>query len=171
MSTYMHGDNVAVLLFCELQYFLGGIVNRKNSRFKAVEKLSTYKVSSKKGKKEKGSMPENTNGDDNATTSSLLRAEDGTMDEECHREEKRPKEPWGGEYVKSIVYAGLDAIITSFSLISSISGGSLSSGTYTHIIASELFFFSSKCCFLYLDSHIVDSVLQWMFWYWGLQIW
>ncbi|XP_028769544.1 uncharacterized protein LOC114727002 [Neltuma alba] len=33
----------------------------------------------------------------------------------------RPKEPWRGEYVKSVVYAGLDAIITCFSLISSIS--------------------------------------------------
>ncbi|EYU32043.1 hypothetical protein ABFS82_02G155900 [Erythranthe guttata] len=39
----------------------------------------------------------------------------------------RPKEPWKGEFVKSIVYAGLDAIITSFSLISSISAGRLSS--------------------------------------------
>lgn len=35
---------------------------------------------------------------------------------------------WNGEWVKSIVYAGLDAIVTSFSLISSISGGNLSSG-------------------------------------------
>lgn len=33
----------------------------------------------------------------------------------------RPKEPWKGEYGKSIIYAGLDAIVTSFSLISSIS--------------------------------------------------
>ncbi|KVH89147.1 protein of unknown function DUF125, transmembrane [Cynara cardunculus var. scolymus] len=40
---------------------------------------------------------------------------------------ERPKEPWKGELVKSIVYAGLDAIITSFSLISSISAGRLSS--------------------------------------------
>lgn len=106
-------------------------------------------------------MPENTNGDDNATTSSLLRAEDGTMDEECHREEKRPKEPWGGEYVKSIVYAGLDAIITSFSLISSISGGSLSSGTYTHIIASELFFFLQN-----VASYILIAIL-WILFYSG----
>nr|XP_043620291.1 uncharacterized protein LOC122592151 [Erigeron canadensis] len=44
------------------------------------------------------------------------------------RERRRPKEPlWKGEVVKSIVYAGLDAIVTSFSLISSISAGRLSS--------------------------------------------
>ncbi|KAG6427962.1 hypothetical protein SASPL_112210 [Salvia splendens] len=44
-----------------------------------------------------------------------------------NRKSERPKEPWRGEFVKSIVYAGLDAIITSFSLISSISAGRLSS--------------------------------------------
>ncbi|PKI45385.1 hypothetical protein CRG98_034190 [Punica granatum] len=42
-------------------------------------------------------------------------------------ERGRPKEPWKGELVKSIVYAGLDAIVTCFSLISSISAGHLSS--------------------------------------------
>ncbi|CAA6663367.1 unnamed protein product [Spirodela intermedia] len=36
--------------------------------------------------------------------------------------------PWSGDRVRSIVYAGLDSIVTSFSLISSISGGRLSSG-------------------------------------------
>uniref|UniRef100_A0A0C9RJ72 TSA: Wollemia nobilis Ref_Wollemi_Transcript_14993_1042 transcribed RNA sequence n=1 Tax=Wollemia nobilis TaxID=56998 RepID=A0A0C9RJ72_9CONI len=41
--------------------------------------------------------------------------------------EKRPQPPLGGEYSKSIVYAGLDAIVTSFSLVSSISGVHLSS--------------------------------------------
>lgn len=41
---------------------------------------------------------------------------------------RRPKEPWKGEFVKSIVYAGMDSIVTSFSLISSISAGHLSSG-------------------------------------------
>ncbi|KZV57623.1 membrane protein of ER body-like protein [Dorcoceras hygrometricum] len=41
--------------------------------------------------------------------------------------QKRPKEPWKGEFAKSIVYAGLDAIVTSFALISSISAGRLSS--------------------------------------------
>ncbi|XP_020996538.1 vacuolar iron transporter 1 isoform X2 [Arachis duranensis] len=40
---------------------------------------------------------------------------------------ERPKEPWKGEYVKSIVYGGLDAIITCFSLISSISASTSSS--------------------------------------------
>ncbi|KAL0397837.1 UNVERIFIED_CONTAM: hypothetical protein Scaly_0232100 [Sesamum calycinum] len=40
---------------------------------------------------------------------------------------QRPKGPWKGEFVKSVVYAGLDAIVTSFSLISSISAGHLSS--------------------------------------------
>lgn len=40
----------------------------------------------------------------------------------------RPQEPWKGDFVKSIVYGGLDAIVTSFSLISSISAGHLSSG-------------------------------------------
>lgn len=44
------------------------------------------------------------------------------------RKSERPKEPWKGEFVKSIVYAGLDAIVTSFSLISSISAGRLTSG-------------------------------------------
>merc|ERR1711915_28851 len=39
----------------------------------------------------------------------------------------RPKIPWGGEYAKSIVYGGLDAIVTCFSLVSSISAGHLSS--------------------------------------------
>ncbi|XP_057979329.1 uncharacterized protein LOC131165486 isoform X1 [Malania oleifera] len=41
--------------------------------------------------------------------------------------EGRPKQPWKGEFVKSVVYAGLDAIVTCFSLISSISAGHLSS--------------------------------------------
>ncbi|XP_051146912.1 uncharacterized protein LOC127262314 [Andrographis paniculata] len=40
---------------------------------------------------------------------------------------RRPKEPWKGEFVKSLVLAGMDAIITSFSLISSISAARLSS--------------------------------------------
>lgn len=60
-----------------------------------------------------------------ATTSSsaLLRDEVGGD------REIRPREPWKGEFVKSIVYAGLDAIVTSFSLISSISATRRSSGT------------------------------------------
>lgn len=44
-----------------------------------------------------------------------------------NRGNERPKEPWKGEFARSIVYSGLDAIITSFSLISSISAGKLSS--------------------------------------------
>ncbi|KAC2323222.1 hypothetical protein FH972_027169 [Carpinus fangiana] len=52
-------------------------------------------------------------------TTSLLRAEG---------DRERPREPWKGEFVKSIVYAGLDAIVTCFSLISSISASTRSSG-------------------------------------------
>ncbi|KAH7512841.1 hypothetical protein FEM48_Zijuj12G0132800 [Ziziphus jujuba var. spinosa] len=52
---------------------------------------------------------------ESTTTSLMMQREDG---EEKHG---RPKEPWKGEYVKSIVYAGLDAIINCFFLISSIS--------------------------------------------------
>ncbi|KAK7295010.1 hypothetical protein RJT34_17913 [Clitoria ternatea] len=53
------------------------------------------------------------------TTTRLLqgRVEEGGSE----RNSERPREPWKGEYVKSIVYAGLDAIITCFALISSIS--------------------------------------------------
>jgi hypothetical protein len=61
------------------------------------------------------------------TTTRLLRAEDGG-NRSWQVEEGRPKEPWKGEYVKSVVYAGLDAIITCFSLISSISATHSSSG-------------------------------------------
>nr|GMC82781.1 protein CCC1-like [Ipomoea batatas] len=53
--------------------------------------------------------------------------EDGEV-EKGKSEKRRPKEPWKGEFVRSIVFAGLDAIVTSFSLISSISAGRLSSG-------------------------------------------
>ncbi|GAA0164972.1 hypothetical protein LIER_20487 [Lithospermum erythrorhizon] len=52
----------------------------------------------------------------------------GDMEDNIIRENERPKEPWKGEFARSIVYSGLDAIITSFSLISSISAGNLSSG-------------------------------------------
>nr|ABN08245.1 Protein of unknown function DUF125, transmembrane [Medicago truncatula] len=54
----------------------------------------------------------------------LLHEDGGDLE----RNSERPKEPWRGEYVKSIVYGGLDAIITCFSLISSISASSSSSG-------------------------------------------
>lgn len=56
----------------------------------------------------------------------LLHEDGGDLE----RNSERPKEPWRGEYVKSIVYGGLDAIITCFSLISSISASSSSSGIY-----------------------------------------
>ncbi|KAI7748622.1 hypothetical protein M8C21_012422 [Ambrosia artemisiifolia] len=63
-------------------------------------------------------------GKSSGATTPFLREAAAT--EENHGGE-RPREPWKGELVKSIVYAGLDAIITSFSLISSISAGRLSS--------------------------------------------
>ncbi|PIA34155.1 hypothetical protein AQUCO_03800018v1 [Aquilegia coerulea] len=58
-----------------------------------------------------------------------------SQDEEAEAQDKnrptrneKPKETCiGGESIKSIVYAGLDAIVTCFSLISSISAGHLSS--------------------------------------------
>eukprot|EP00246_Nothoceros_aenigmaticus_P001969 TRINITY_DN12656_c0_g1_i1.p1 TRINITY_DN12656_c0_g1~~TRINITY_DN12656_c0_g1_i1.p1 ORF type:complete len:291 (-),score=55.53 TRINITY_DN12656_c0_g1_i1:144-1016(-) len=43
--------------------------------------------------------------------------------------ESRPEVPsaWGGEYSKSMIYGGLDAIVTSFALVASVSGGNLPS--------------------------------------------
>ncbi|KAL3693840.1 hypothetical protein R1sor_007491 [Riccia sorocarpa] len=39
-------------------------------------------------------------------------------------DDERPNDTaFGGEYVKSIVYGGLDAIVTSFALVASVSGG------------------------------------------------
>ncbi|CAK8542298.1 unnamed protein product [Lathyrus sativus] len=63
-------------------------------------------------------------GDNNNTTRLLHSGDSGDIE----RKSERPKEPWRGEYVKSIVYGGLDAIITCFSLISSISATTKSSG-------------------------------------------
>ncbi|KAK1261404.1 hypothetical protein QJS04_geneDACA000979 [Acorus gramineus] len=59
---------------------------------------------------------------DNSSTTALLLPR-------FHSEEKEMKKTstWMGKYAKSIIYAGLDSIITSFSLISSISAGHLSS--------------------------------------------
>ncbi|XP_062090218.1 uncharacterized protein LOC133796634 [Humulus lupulus] len=48
-------------------------------------------------------------------------------DDKGEGERERPKVPWNGGYGKSIVYGGLDAIVTCFSLISSISANRLSS--------------------------------------------
>ena len=42
--------------------------------------------------------------------------------------EKPTASGWGGDYVKSIVYGGLDAIVTSFALVASVSGGDLPAG-------------------------------------------
>lgn len=64
---------------------------------------------------------------DGATTTTISLLQD-TEAAEKNSGGDRPKEPWKGELVKSIVYSGLDAIVTSFSLISSISAGRLSSG-------------------------------------------
>ena len=74
-------------------------------------------------------------GSSGGTTARLLQtaAEDGG-----ERKSERPKEPWKGEYVKSMVFAGLDAIITCFSLISSISASTSSSGMY---MCHSVFFF------------------------------
>eukprot|EP00257_Ricinus_communis_P001478 XP_002511783.2 vacuolar iron transporter homolog 2.1 [Ricinus communis] len=61
--------------------------------------------------------------EENNIITRLLRQE-----EDEKKDEGKPKEPWkGGEFVKSMVYAGLDAIVTCFSLISSISASQRSS--------------------------------------------
>ena len=39
--------------------------------------------------------------------------------------EKPHEGGWAGDYLKSIVYGGLDAIVTSFALVASVSGGDL----------------------------------------------
>ncbi|PON79357.1 Ccc1 family [Parasponia andersonii] len=59
----------------------------------------------------------------------ILLVEEERRDEHERENRRRPKEPWKGEYAKSIVYGGLDAIVTCFSLISSISANRLSSDT------------------------------------------
>ena len=94
-------------------------------------------------------MAENTGGA--TTTSRLLRAEDGRGDSERGGASGRPREPWKGEFVKSIVYAGLDAIVTCFSLISSISASRYSSGV-------EL---SPTCTFYFLFGIFVTSLPKW----------
>lgn len=70
--------------------------------------------------------------DDGATSNAtpLLRSvvvTNGSDNIQNVEEQSRPTRPWQGEFAKSIVYAGLDAIVTCFSLISSISAGRLSS--------------------------------------------
>ncbi|KAJ4956144.1 hypothetical protein NE237_012927 [Protea cynaroides] len=67
--------------------------------------------------------------DGNTSTHLLISQEE--PDKRTHiqteTEQPKPNGPWKGECVKSVVYAGLDAIVTCFALISSISGGHLSS--------------------------------------------
>ncbi|KAL4562745.1 hypothetical protein LXL04_026775 [Taraxacum kok-saghyz] len=63
----------------------------------------------------------------NTTTTPFLQDTEAATAEKNSGGGRRPKQPWKGDLVKSIVYSGLDAIITSFSLISSISAGRLSS--------------------------------------------
>lgn len=89
--------------------------------------------------------------DDGATSNAtpLLRSvivRNGSDNIENEEERRRPTEPWQGEFAKSIIYAGLDAIVTCFSLISSISAGRLSSGQFStlHFIYSCCIF----CCIL-----------------------
>lgn len=52
---------------------------------------------------------------------------------------KRPNEPWNGEVGKSVVYGGLDAIVTSFSLIASISATRHSAGISLHSLSFSPF--------------------------------
>ncbi|KAL2330373.1 hypothetical protein Fmac_017954 [Flemingia macrophylla] len=62
-----------------------------------------------------------------ATTRLLRSAAEKGGDSEWKSD--RPREPWRGEYVKSIVFGGLDAIVTCFALISSISASTSSSAS------------------------------------------
>ncbi|CAI9101680.1 OLC1v1039058C1 [Oldenlandia corymbosa var. corymbosa] len=72
-------------------------------------------------------MAENDNAGSSRTTNPLLLRVADHLKEEEGNKNQRPQEPWQAHYLKSIVYAGLYSIVTSFSLISSISGGRLSS--------------------------------------------
>lgn len=76
--------------------------------------------------------------DDGATSNAtpLLRSvvvTNGSENIQNDEERHCPTRPWQGEFAKSIIYAGLDAIVTCFSLISSISAGRLSSGEFSGI--------------------------------------
>ncbi|KAL4563804.1 hypothetical protein LXL04_027850 [Taraxacum kok-saghyz] len=74
----------------------------------------------------------------NTTTTPFLQDTEAATAEKNSGRGRRPKEPWKGDLVKSIVYSGLDAIITSFSLISSISAGRLSSGELSNLKFSKV---------------------------------
>lgn len=54
---------------------------------------------------------------------------------------EKPREGgWGGDYLKSIIYGGLDAIVTSFALVASVSGGNLPAG---HWVSPFIYFLSN----------------------------
>jgi len=81
-------------------------------------------------------MGESGSGSGGTTTRLLQTAVEDGGDSE-RKTSERPREPWKGDYVKSIVFAGLDAIITCFSLISSINASSTrSSGMCIYVIFS-----------------------------------
>ncbi|KAF9601313.1 hypothetical protein IFM89_018741 [Coptis chinensis] len=66
--------------------------------------------------------------DDHNSTVLLIDSQDEKAQTKYNTSDKKPKETYiRGEAIKSIVYADLDAIVTCFSLISSISVGHLSS--------------------------------------------
>lgn len=79
-----------------------------------------------------------------STTTARLIIQTENGDEEG--KPRRPKEPWKGEYVKCIVYGGLDAIITCFSLISSLSASKRSSG----YLSSLSYLFIAFCFFIFI---------------------
>lgn len=73
---------------------------------------------------------------DTSNATPLLRSvvvTNGPENTQNDEEQHCPTRPWQGEFAKSIIYAGLDAIVTCFSLISSISAGRLSSGEFSSI--------------------------------------
>lgn len=53
--------------------------------------------------------------------------------------------PKVGEFAKSIVYGGLDAIVTSFALVASISGSKLSSGIRSSFQIAVLSVYQTSC--------------------------
>lgn len=84
-----------------------------------------------------------------ATTRLIIQTESGEED----GKQRRPTEPWKGEYVKSIVYGGLDAIITCFSLISSLSASKRSSGyLYSLFLFIYLYIYLSFFSYLFFTS-------------------
>jgi hypothetical protein len=76
-------------------------------------------------------------------------------------EEKPPSTGWSGEYVKSIVYGGLDAIVTSFALVASVSGGDLPAGGYER---ASLAVYVCVCVCVCLSLSLRKRILK-MFWF------